>query len=84
MNFQLISIYTILYLSLLFIFFANLFFVFQISILINYKIFSYLLITIACVSFSSLAFQTPNLFVFMSFSSLLNLTTFVLQIFTIS
>lgn len=80
LNLSSILVYSVVYLSLVFSFYLNLFAVYGLSL----NGFSrYLIIAVsalASIVFSGFAFQVPNLFVFLSFSSLLNLTIFLAQL----
>lgn len=84
LNLNSILVYSVVYLSLVFSFYLNLFAVYGLSLNSFYR---YLIIAVsafASVVFSGFAFQVPNIFVFLSFSSLLNLTIFLAQLLVVA
>lgn len=83
MNYQLIILYSALYFLVVFMFFLNLFFVFGLSLNAIFYPSMIFLVSISATTFASFAFQNPNIFVFISFSSLINLSIFVLQVLSV-
>ena len=79
MNFQLVLLYSVVYMLVIFILFLNLIFVFGAALghFASAAISS--LVIAASALFGGFAFQNPNIFVFISFSSLINISVFVLQ-----
>lgn len=79
LNYIAVFLYSVIYLLAMFIFFLNLMFVLGIEPTAA-SIYVILALSISGVlAFSTLAFQSPNVFVFLSFSSLINITVFLLQ-----
>lgn len=79
MNWVLAYLYSGTYLSVVLVFFLNLFFYYGMSLELTSITLLTAFILAASTSFSSFAFHTSNAFVFISFSSLLNLSIFILQ-----
>ena len=79
MNFQLVLLYSAAYMLVIFTLFLNLLFVFGAALSGFAAAFIIALVVAASALFGGLAFQNPNIFVFISFSSLLNMGVFVLQ-----
>lgn len=84
LNLTSILLYSIIYLSLVFTFYLNLFMVFDLSFSSFSRIAAILVSVAAASIFGGFAFQTPNVFVFLSFSSLLNLSVFLLQLLVLA
>jgi|JI6StandDraft_1071083.scaffolds.fasta_scaffold167977_2 hypothetical protein len=84
MNFGLVLIYSVFYLSIVFPFFLNLVFDFGLTFTLRpyYAVLLGLLLSV--IAFSGSAFNTPNVFVFLSFSSLLNFVIFLVQALSVS
>lgn len=79
MNYQLIMLYSVAYMLVIFVLFLNLLFVFGAFIAPFAKSFICCVVIAATFLFGSFSFQNPNTFVFISFSSLINMGVFVLQ-----
>jgi NADH:ubiquinone oxidoreductase subunit 2 (subunit N) len=82
MNFQLVLLYSVAYLLIIFVLFLNLLFVFGASLSPLASTLIAGVVIAASALFGSFAFQNPNTFVFISFSSLINMGVFVLQAVT--
>ena len=83
MNYVSVYLYTAVYLTVILVFFFNLIFTAGLNV---HPYTSNLIVIIsvaAVVVFSSLSFQTNNFFVFLSFSSLINITVFLLQVMSV-
>lgn len=76
-----LGLYTLIYFSVLFIYFLNLLYIFNLTITFFLNILICLLMVIAILSFSTLLFQYNRITLFLGFSSLLNTTLFFFQIF---
>lgn len=77
MNLQLTAIYTIIYTMCITIVFFNFIYIFEILIFKTTAYFLFFLISFCCVFFSSFSFQTPNILIFISYSTLINLSSFI-------
>lgn len=84
MNFQLVLLYSAAYMLVIFVLFLNLIFVFGLVLPVFMVSAVSVVIIAATVLFGSFAFQNPNVFVFISFSSLINMGVFVLQAVTVA
>jgi len=84
MNYQLVMLYSTVYMLVIFVLFLNLLFVF--GAVLNTVVMSIILgvLITATLLFGSFAFQNPNTFVFISFSSLINSGIFVVQAVTVA
>lgn len=80
MNFLTVFLYTSVYLITILIFFVNLVFIYNLNLNIIGRYVMVLIPAIATLGFAGLAFHSGNFFIFLSFSSLINLTVFILQI----
>lgn len=84
MNYQLVMLYSAAYMLVIFVLFLNLLFVFGAFMTPFAKAFTLCVVIVSTVLFGGLAFQNPNVFVFISFSSLVNTGVFVLQAMTLA
>lgn len=83
LNYVSVFMYTSMYLLVIFIFFLNLIFINGITPNAT-AVYTIAVLAISGTAiFSNLAFQQPNVFVFLSFSSLINITIFLLQALTV-
>lgn len=82
-NFFTLSLYTIIYFGLMFIYFLNLIFIFNLPLTLWLGIFFGLLMSIAILIFTATVFQYGKIQLFLGLSSLLNSTLFLLQILII-
>lgn len=83
-NFMLLMVYSIIYFCLIFVYFANLFIVFNLS---GSHLFYTLTIGVVLMSslvFSQVIFQYVNIFMFFSHSSLLNASLIVIQLYSVN
>lgn len=79
MNFQLVILYSAAYMLVIFTLFLNLLFIYGAGLGQYATALVSAVIIAASVLFGSFAFQNPNVFVFISFSSLLNMGVFIIQ-----
>ena len=79
LSFVAVFMYTVIYMLCIFTFFLNLSFVYGFQLLYIAKQALIALAAIGSVIFSGVAFQSPNFFVFVSFSSLINITMFLIM-----
>ena len=83
MNYVSVYLYTAVYLTVILVFFFNLIFTAGLSVHPYTSNFIVIISAAAVIVFSSLSFQTNNFFVFLSFSSLINITVFLLQVMSV-
>ena len=84
MNFQLVVLYSAVYLLVIFVLFLNLLFLHGVALGQYSTAFVFSVVIAATALFGSFAFQNPNTFVFISFSSLINMGVFVLQALSVA
>jgi hypothetical protein len=84
MNYQSVMLYSVAYMLIIFVFFLNAIFIFGLRFGSLGSGLATALVVAASLVFGSVAFQNPNTFVFLSFSSLINMGVFVLQALSIA